>query len=462
MARILYWNINNFTDQRISTTKKRSRDDMEWGTGPAGPQHLRMILNTLRAVDPNTNNPVDLDFIVIVEVYARNGTPTEGQLIGGSGRDGCIRLLNSIANRLAGQWSLVPPVVTGAGGQREAVAVYYRRDRWYFLGPQTWPANYPAALRAGLPNRTIPGGYPYRPNQPERRSAGQWQFGIWRPGQNPDHDNNTHVLFPGAGQRKPWLIAFGRAGNANDLIRLMAIHTKPNSRFGGTAYANQGTANLADVYDMTARPADAANQIDVILGDFNVDNLTAANFQAGGPFGRLVGQPANPVNPAYTALIRPPAGLNAQYLSYYHTHGRPAYDSPGEAPARIIDMLNAPPYWQEAGHYPGQEYSGLSIDNVLVRYRGGAAPPASHHTTILARARQQPYQAPNPPPLVPPATGYYQAAVYMDETIGGLYQELTNTPALALQYDYNQRFREWDNYGLVYSTSDHFAILVDV
>lgn len=460
MARILYWNINNFTNERIASVKRqKTNKDTDHDAGALGPQHLEMILDTLGStVDPNTTNQVQLDFIVIVEVYGRNGSADEGELIEDSGKTGCINLLKAINEDVPGDWSMVPPVVSGADGAREAIAVYYRRDLWHFLGPETWPQAYTAEFAAGLPNRTIPAGYPYRANQPERRSAGQWQFDDAAPG---GLVAPAQVNFPAANHRKPWLTAFGQVGHPNNLLRIMGIHTKPNKR-GGQAFADQGTAALADVYDMTARPADAANQTDVIVGDFNVDNLAAASWQAGGPFARLIGVGAAPVAPAYSPLIRPPAALADEYQSYYHTHGRPSSDSPGEGVARITEEADPPDYWQRAGHYPGQEYTNLSIDNALVRYLGGANPPAGgHNMTILARARQQPYRAPAPP-VAGLLRGHYQSVVYMSETIDAIYRGLDDDPESAETYDSNQYFRQWQNYGQIYSVSDHFALLFDV
>jgi hypothetical protein len=463
MARILYWNINNFTNEKIAAaSKKRSREDVEWGAGPRGPTHLQIILDTLQAVNPVTGNPAALDFIVIVEIYSRMGLAGEGSPIAASGLAGCTNLLNQINNDPNipgnGNWSLVPPIVTGQNGQREAIAVYYNSNNWYFLGPNTWPFPYGPALDNGLPNRVIPVTYPYVPGvigatSNERRRAGRYRFGTWVPGGMPNHNPGLLVQFPGAANRKPWLTCFGDINNDDNLVRIMSLHTKPNDLMAHVNYANQATTNLADIYDMTARPADAANQIDVIVGDFNVNNLTAGNFLAGGPFGRLVGAGANPVAPAYTALIQPPAMLNPNYESYYHTHGRTA--GGGDEQAEILEDTVVAPFWQPVGHYPGQEYSGLSIDNALVRYLGGAAPPANYNTTILARARQQPYNAPGGMPV--PMLGHYQSDVYMDETIGDIYNLAPN-----LIYDLNEQFREWDNYGKVYSTSDHFALLFDI
>jgi hypothetical protein len=457
MPTILYWNINNFTNERINLlgTKRKFDDDAPFDSGPPGAEHLQMLINTLsNTINPANNQRIQLDFIVVVEVYGRKGTPIEGQLIGGNGATGCVNLRKELNRNLNvnGVWSLVPPVVTGTYGEREAIAIYYRRDLWYFLGPGTWPQAYPPDFRDGLPIRTIPPAnppnpaYPYRAGQPENRGAGQWQF------LDGAGNNANAVYFPGNANRKPWLTAFGDVNNVNNLVRIMALHTKPNSP--QTAFADQGTRNLANVYDVTARPPDAANQIDVIVGDFNVDNLVAGNFQAGGPFGRLLGQGLNSTNPPYTALVQPPNGLNAEYDSYYHTHGHQV----GQASIAEIDEDNV---WLQAGTYPGQRYSNESLDNALVRYQtipGPPPPPPPSHMTILARAREQPY---NPPanPAVMPMLGYYQSQPYMEMTIDEIYADMNN---FDFHLDPNTLFRQTTNYKRVWQLSDHFALLFDV
>lgn len=467
MAKILYWNIADFTNNKISAApskrQKLERADTEARVSSVGLDHLNIILTTLLAVDPMTGAPADLDFIVIVEVEAG---AMEGQLVDGSGREGCISLLNefnSLPGLIGSPWALVPPVATGVGGP-EGIAVFYRSDRWYFLGPKFQAAAYPNDLEDGLPNRNIPINYPYTPGvgmtRNERHRVGSYEFGTWQPGMVPPHNAGLLVQFPGANQRKPWLTCFGDITNHNRLIRLMAIHTKPNERSAvGIQYASDATRNLADIYTMTAAPPDAADQTDVILGDFNVDNLDANNFQAGRPFGRLVGQGMHPVNPAYTALIMPPAMLNPDHNSYYHTHGRPITGSAEEEAARIVQEIDEPPFQEPVGHYPGQEYSNASIDNALVRYHV-IGPHPNHNLTILARARALPYNPPVPAPVpVMPLLGHYQSPTSMNRTIEQLYADIFDP---LVTESLNGIFLSWDNYGKIRSTSDHFALLFDV
>jgi hypothetical protein len=474
MARILFWNIENFSSEKIAAaSKKRARDDMEADSGPRGPAHLAMILSTMHPALPAGGGVAPLDFIVVVEVFQREGPSNEGQVVGGNAAAGLTALHAAIVGGVPGgaAWSLVPPIVTGAHGKREAIAVFYNSANWYFLGPQQAAGPYPAAWNAMLPAhagapRVVPVGYPYDPNplaaRQEARGQGQWQFPNGPPPVGLMAPAPAMVDFPAAGYRRPWLTAFGAVANPAVLVRIMAMHTTPNDRFGGPAWADQATTNLANCWDMTARLPDAGTQTDVIVGDFNVDNLAAASFAAGGPYARLIGVGPGPVAPPYVAAVQPPAGLAANHLSYYHTHGRPSYNAPGDAPARIADdHVPPPPNVAAVGDYPGLEYSGQSVDNALIRRHGGAAP--APNTTILARARQQPYNAPVPAPAVGPMLGHYGGLAYLDDEIDPLIAHWNGlAPHLAAANDINETFRDWSNYGLVRSVSDHFALLFDV
>ncbi len=468
MPRILYWNVNNFTADRIRVAgHKRSRDD-DYGAPSPGVIHRQVMRDTFR---PGLMGFVqDLDFIVIVEILGTGGGVVEGQLVADNGRQGCRDLRQLIRQGVPGgnSWRLVPPIVTGAGGRREAVAVYFRDDRWYFLGPQALPQPgvafpYPVDFRGQyLTNRPIPPAYPYMSpggvalpaaQRREQRRAGQYRF----PNAAPPVGGGAappNVQFPAAGFRSPWLTAFGARGAAGgpaDLIRIAAFHATPNNMFlAANNWADQGTAALANCWDLMGRPADAPNQIDVIVGDFNVDNTNAANFAGVGPFAGLM---AN-----YTPLVQPGPGVAANQFSYYHTHGRPA----GNWNTEIAQANFAPPPAANVlavGDFPGRHYSDLSIDNAFVRYRGGALPPGGGHSmTILTGVRDLPY-----PPVAGVLTGTYQephmGATTPDQAImhwNGL------TRAQANLYDINEYFRSWHNYGKLYSTSDHFALLFDV
>ena len=453
MAKILYWNIENFSANKIEfrtprRTRGRAKRGREARSAPLGLEHLEAILEVFRPRVRRTT--VELDFIVIVEIS--HGSATEGEPVAGAAMVGVTSLRRYIDIGLEGSWGLVPPIVTGDEGYREAIAVYYRTDKWYFLGPSTSVVPYPARLKRCLPSGSIPDCYPYDPGdrelRKERRRCGQFQFYSSPP-------NPVPIQFPGPRNRKPWLTAFGDKNDKDHLIRIMAVHTSPET-------ADEATASLAQAHDIAYGADTASKQIDVLVGDFNVDATDPDNFSAGGPFSRLVGAVPLNVEYPYRALIRPAKGLDPRFLSYYHTHGKPAYDSPGEAPARIAsDTDEPPPNVVEVGDYPGLAYSDGAIDNALVRHHG--TNPPDDHVTILSTVRGQPYAIPNPAPRVSPLSGYYRIGCQMSETVEEMVQ-IFNDFSLerAASYDINERFRDWNNYGKIRSVSDHFPLLFEV
>ena len=205
---------------------------------------------------------------------------------------------------------------------------------------------------------------------------------------------------------------------------------------------------------MTAEEPPTDNAIDVIVGDFNVSNLEVDNFGAAGPFGRLTGEGDNPVTPFYTPVIDP-VNFNVANDNYAHTHGK-------RPKAASLFTDNVPPHsprrWAWDGTYPGLKYSDASIDNALVRYHGGVV-PQEPHTSILARARTQPYR---PPPSGNALRGYYQARTGMKSSITYCKKWLAGQPDGGDAVEGNGYFAEWDRYGRVWGTSDHFALLFDV
>lgn len=432
MATILYWNVRNFTDRKITAYPGPQPPDFEWDEYAGAPARLNMIIDTLQARDPLTGRDVDLDFIVIVEVYARVGRAVEGQTIDDDSlaATGCFNLLREIRRFLGGHWSLVPPVVTGGDGReaglREGVAVFYRSDRWYFLGPDQMA--YLPAFATELPNRRIPRAYPFRGGLEERESCGRYLF---------RGAGGGFLTFPDREHRKPWLTAFGDVTDPRRLLRLLTIHTTPDGDF---PYAKAATENLSRIREMTSDPPVVAFEADVILGDFNVENTDFANFAPGGAFHPLIN------TYGYTPLIVPPVGLPAPFFSYYHTIGRPVRG------AFITEQIDFPPFEAPAGFYPGQAYTEASLDNVFVRHRPAAG--VRGNMTILSRARTQPYRPEAPGVL----TGVYDSPSGMRTELSGMYEELRR----GRQLDYNGWFRDWVNYGLVYSVSDHFALLFDV
>lgn len=440
MPRILYWNIKNFTNKRINGTKYEDVSDSDdYDALPPGRQVGDAIVDTLTRPTDAAGTAVELDFIVIVEVKATGGNPPEGALVRGEGKNGCLTFLSQLRRRVPGRaaWMLVPPVVVGEKGKREAVAVFYRSDRWHFLGPESRFNTCGELGMPTLPVGTIPMNAPLRPGEQFDKGTGQYKFEL-RPG--------WPAIFPTQADRKPWLTVFCDANDPARVIRLFAVHTSPN-------WGWQATESIAAVTAVWQDAPIAANQADVVLGDFNVENTDPEMFRKHGPFNEFL-------KLGYQALIRPPDDLSPEYYSYYHTHGLPAgFGREKSGLAEIVDATRGSLQWQ--GPYPGRAYSGRSIDNVLVRYRGGWDAPPNPHTTILSRVEAVPYMEPPGPLMNPPMEGYFRAPELMELSVQQMYDAGVYHDNWTIT-DPNMVFREWINYGRLSHVSDHFPIMCDI
>jgi len=439
MTRIMYWNVQTFSLNKIDSTVAPEAGDFA-DDGTMGTDRLNFLMLTLQPL----NGAIDL--FVLVEQRPGTQNNAAGNVINGPAGRAARRLRRQIQNQMGAAWRLVPPIVSGAGGRREAVSVYYNSNNLRFLGPlngMAWAANW----RRGLPNRPIPGGYPINAGLNERTLGGKSTFQSRHAdllGNIPGNPLN----FPAAGYRAPFLTYFGDFNNPNRLIKLMAYHSSPND--GGILTADLGTAELANVWEMSDQPViggAGVTEIDVIVGDFNVQ-ARDANFINAGPFADLVagmGAP-NPLATPYQPLIRIPVGLNPADLTYFSTHYKQLKNS-------HIENGQFP-----LGDYPGFGYMDSfngAIDNAFVRVRNGGLPAAN--TTIFNRVPATPY---HPSPHIPaPPVGHYQSFTGMSRVLDAIFADLFNDPD---EFSADEDFWLWDNYGKIRSTSDHVPLIFDV
>ena len=452
-ATILYWNIENFTLNKITDANPPPDADFDYDGEGQGPERLEFIMDMIAGGLRANGAALIPDFIVIVEVERGTTNNRMGYYVNQNPRTALLQLHGAITERLddgTNDWQMVPPIVLGRGGKGEGIAVFYNSYKWYFLGPDranglySYPQEYDGSLR----NRVIPGNYGIQINRGQRedRLRGQWQF----------KQDNMYIRFPGRRDRVPWLTYFGSINAPYTLVRLLGFHSSPNN-------ATQGVPQIARIRKMMNNQIEgnAQRQIDVLVGDFNVDNFDDDNFESG-PYANFVdGNFAqNPANPPYTALIRPPANIDGVYNGYFQTEAKPLHSC-------LIEFGDAP-----IGRYPGYSYLKASIDNAFVRHLGFGGPIPPPNMTIINRAVQTPFAWPPAPPPAPPhplPQPYPPAGVFrypdaggqpgpaMDETIANLIAEADGT-----DFDANAAFKEWQNFGRLRSTSDHFPLVFDV
>jgi hypothetical protein len=475
VTRILYWNINNFSLNKIAdpTNLVAAQD-----------RRAHIVDEVLRGL------PALPDIFVIVEVFARmNDAALEGHALYGNARTGSRMLLTRIRTQTGnGNWALIPPVWSGKQGFCEGVAVYYNATNVQFTGPYVYgpdfrtagqtrsgawstapsqracpltdtaqpamtpalPANpnwtpgpraYSAAVWGNvLPNRVTPGGV----LPTENMLAGQWEF----------YDAmGARIYFPADFNRSPYYTRFLDLANGRT-IKLFAMHTSPGA-------AVQAVQLLATVQELAA----ANHEVTVVVGDFNVDTFTSrATYDAlvGNVAGTAAGLGMTMAFRAEDALAIRPARL-----PYCLTHVLPtARATPNGLLGGVVadPTHDAYPRFGYMGSMGGVNFqtpvNTAAIDNVLTLYGGGLAVGPATNATIVNTVVGQPYGAAG---AIANVTAELTGGLVVNSTLANAIpqpngQNSTAAGAAAT----TALFQLWGNFDRIRSTSDHLAIAIDV
>jgi hypothetical protein len=476
MTRILFWNIENFSINKIfsaSTVRKRGHGGLS--EAQSATQRRAVISAVLTAAAP--------DIIVIIEVSSGDNNPNLlATQTGGINALAMMQFrLNNPMTMVAGGWNAVPPLYTGVGGVAETIGILYRRTNnagtlhRYFTGPNIWtgghngysvrPANgVPAPYNGGVlapgtvnvngmlvpPGlggvRQIPAGAQHNGGLNEDVVAARIFFntlggGLVAP---------APVAF--GGLREPFMATFTEANGMGVVARditVFGVHSPPTN-----PAATNYITTLSTIGEIVGPLG--VNETRVIGGDFNV-SLFAVN-----------GTPSNLYNPltggagAYTLLVSPTAGgvpMNLeQYQGYFSTHIRTKDKT---AASRFL--------WSNGGgpgqsFYPGYGYVGsnfapppfYSIDNVLVWPHVGMH---NYQTTILNTVTGTPLNGVMAPPDGPPQGTIALASQFTAAPMG--FPVAPTAPAYP-GIGAAGNLTSWNNYGRVRNVSDHFAIFADV
>ncbi|MBS1912329.1 MAG: hypothetical protein JST22_10115 [Bacteroidetes bacterium] len=446
--RILYWNIENFALNKVANPNNRKRQrgaSMTQGVASAARQAY--ILSHLTAI------PAPPDIMVVVEV--ETGYDAPGRIVRGAGANGAAALLLAIRAATANaNWMLVPPIQTGPN---EGVGIFYDSTNLVFTGPYIWPggaggvavapggvgaAAYAAPFNVSITTgRVVPGGAMHNVGTAENLCAARVDF-THAAALGPPLAG-TPIAYAG---RAPYMASFADITGGGGVVRnitLYAVHS-PATVFAAGPYL----AGLANTQEIVA--ANAATELKVVLGDFNVNLLTAApGWVRSLPYGGLVGAgyglALDPLAPA------PGAPANG-YEGYYATH---------------IRRGKSAVYWSTAAlntYYPAYGYYGseivanfYAIDNIFTRYGAGIAPPGANNFTILNGIVGSQYNL-----FPPPAVGTPQGALAFPIAMAG--GAFAAPPAIAPAFTAGRKksFNGWANYGFIRSTSDHLALVMDV
>lgn len=486
MARILYWNINNFSRPKVLVAAPVA-------AALEATQRLNYIVqNVMRGP---VGGPIP-DIIVVVEIFSRirevgsEGTPLRATLNAGIGVRTLLAQLRAdavIGTVAAGtNWCVVPPLNLGLFGQREAVAVYYNAVNLQFTGPnllwqlfggpgnpvgQSQPVtaathaaimNYSAGWTNAMPALGRTTTFPVMGGGnvviPENQLAGEWQYYDTTmvprpiPSPLPPAIPVTRIQFPYEGCRAPFYTRFLDGGGRT--LHIFSVHTSPGS-------ARQAIQHMQDVQEMNAAPA--ATHVNVILGDFNVD--TFGNHW--GVYNWMM-----PPLGHYTCQFDPrvahagaPVPARKPYLM---THFLPTveampYNAQGVPPNPQQDVY--PRFGYMGSAWPAINDTG-AIDNIFTAYGAGAAGPATN-PTVVNTVTGTPYSYLNaaPPPGVTPEL---RNSLPFNSTMP--IDMLTATPPANIgtggingpNLVFEGIFQNWNYFGKIYSTSDHMPLMIDI
>lgn len=452
MAKILYWNIRQFAITKINEPQAKRKWDGSFTIPPPEAGYRRSVIRSTIT----QNKP---DIFVVVETSTGAGAP--GTIISAGGLSGSLFLLDQLRNWFPlDNWQLIPPLRLGQGNVQEGISVFYNHAKVQFTGPWGWqgganPSDSIASIGAGnlvnygppwvnlLPAGNAPGGLnTINPGVPYKQLAGQWQF------HGPLVGGVAPVLgFPNALNRTPFLTTFwepGVGGAAGRMIKLLTFHASPKKQ-----QAADGTNQLSNILEMTTDLT--ANQVGVIVGDFNVD-LFNTHFEPIA-YDHLLG--ALPGGAGYTRQINPTANI---------------WPDKGYVCTMLRSHNSARP-WATNG-YPGYEYviqdTFSSVDNILTRYGGGSAVGPATNITIANRVTGTPYNLD-----VPVIAGAPQGSLIYNSAMalaGGLPTALPLPTAgptghggvVTGNIGALTSFVGWNNYRRIISTSDHMGLIVDV
>lgn len=474
MTRILFWNIENFSINKIfSASIKRQRGHGGLSDQMAAIERRNLIRAVLTAANP--------DIIVLIEVSSgdNDGSALATQTGGINALAQMQFGLNNPATALPGGWNAVPPLYTGTDGRAETIGILYRRTNAagtvhrYFTGPNIWsgglagwshppggavPAPYTVPpIPVGTVNvdgmlvppgygpvRQIPAGALHNGGLNENVVAARIAF-----------DDTMGAAINFNGLREPFMATFTEAtappGNVVQRnITIFGVHSPPNN----PAAANYLTT-LSTMQDIVGGLG--ANETRVIGGDFNV-NLLAVNGTASNAYNPLTAGPGQ-----YTLLVEPtaagvPANLD-QYQGYFSTHIR------GKDKTAGSKFLWSDPNDPTLSYYPGYGYVGsnfvaapfYSIDNILIWPH--QAPPYNYQTTIMNSVMGTPMNAVAMPADNPPPGTAVLASQFTAPPLGW-----PGTPTAANYPGIGGagNLTSWVNYGRIRNTSDHFALLADI
>lgn len=471
MTRCLFWNLEHFGETRFYSADVANDVDANLPWAQSSADRTALLYRVIEASNP--------DIIVIVETVAQMAKQSKiAQRITAP-----LQLLNWLRTTapvavLSPGWRLVPPLWLAGQPKNvglEAIAVFYRgatgTTQRFFTGPNVWPggvdgppvlpgvrtpAAYGTNTRLGqrvdlnallvpptTAARPIPPGALHNGGIDENKVAANIKLRLNNAGA-PGADINFGVARP------PFMVTFTEEDN-NGVLRdltLFGVHS-PANPLGAEDYIKA----LATAYEVTAPLG--THEVRMIGGDFNANLM-----QADGSLNPVYA-PLTTLN--YRQLLLPTAaapvapGALEAWKGYFGTHIYPRDYEP-----LVLNPQTSRFLWSDGGtasYYPPYRYQSTdlySIDNVLVW-------PWDNHrdyqTSIINTVVSSPLSA-----VAPLPAGVSAGTIAIAAEIAPIPPLVWPQAPNADDYDATNAgtLLQWQRYGHIYGTSDHFALFTDI
>jgi hypothetical protein len=251
------------------------------------------------------------------------------------------------------------------------------------------------------------------------------------------------------------MVCFGELavnGTINRNITLFAVHS-PASRDVAREFLSVTLPNVTEIVE-----GNENNEVRIIAGDFNVNLLHGASNQPDFLHFNEAYEPLindDPGEPAFQLGLLPnpqydnnPPNPPQGYAGFFATHVK------GSRSASFLSTMGAPAYYPGYGYIGAEVGNYFAIDNFFLRYGDQVDPPDPDNMTVLNGVVGSPYTVINAPPGAAPKGTVAFASVMPALVVAAQAPQFTVAQ--------KSRLRGWNNYGRLRSTSDHFAIVIDV
>lgn len=245
--------------------------------------HYTVNGNATRLVDavhPIGGRLCDIFIIIEPKIAANQAVANVGQVMtGGSGVKALQSLFYALHNR-DGNWRLVPPRAMTTASTKEMVAYYYHAGAVALVGldnapayaaPVVLPAVNNALTEHGLvavPGHSAWAASPVGPPLPIPATLGRIRFS---PNANPVANGNE-VVFPTAGQRRPYMARFRDLVSANE-FNIVAHHAAPDSDHPDNVNGIDRMSRIREITSHRTAPS-------MIVGDYNCCTMPNAGTHA--------------------------------------------------------------------------------------------------------------------------------------------------------------------------------------